>query len=104
MYTSSFDCENALKYWARVIRVAAAIFMGLCGISLLVFLCIDDLWWIGLVALVDGLLTMAAAAFVSHFIWGFGDLVGNSKRALAQTPGVQAQANAQAIADDLPEL
>ena len=105
MYTSSFDCEKALKYWAKVIRVAAAVFMGLCGIALLVFLSIDDLWWIGLVAVADGLLTMAAAAFFSNFVWGFGDLVGNSKRALAQPSGAQAQATAQAaVVDDLPEL
>ena len=82
MFDKNFNAEAAIKKWAEVILGIGKIFMGLCGLAAFIVLCVNAeyLWWVALTILGGGALTLLTTSFSSVMIWGFGDIVGNTKR------------------------
>jgi len=107
MCTSSFECEKSIKGWAKVINIIAGVFMGLCGLGAVILLCGDaeDFWWLALILLAVGGLSMLSAAIVSRLLWGFGDIVGNVQRISVKSSFGDAQNSTEGIdSEELPEL
>lgn len=102
MFPKNFNAEESIKKWASIILYAGLIFLGVCVLVGFVLLCIEaeDFWWISLILLGGGLLTLFTACFLSVMVWGFGDVVGNTKRIAS---GTTAQAE-QSDEVELPEL
>ena len=62
-------------------RNAVYIVLVLCVLAALVILCVDEyLWFISLIVFGNGILTYVLAQYFSVMVWGFGDIVGNTKR------------------------
>ncbi len=82
MFTNNFNAEHSIKKWAAIIQTGGNVFLVLCILAAFIILCVDAeyLWWISLIVLGDGVLTFFAARFYSTMIWGFGDVVGNTKK------------------------
>ena len=97
MFNKNFNAENSIKRWAKAIRIIGSILMGLCVIAAFIVFALDpeDTWWISLIILGGGILTILSSSFSSVLIWGFGDIVGNTKK----QPMTLEQ-----IEEDLPEL
>ena len=96
-----FDSESSLKKWAVFFKAFGICLMGLSFPAALIVLCIDAewLWWISLIILGGGGLILLTTSFTSALIWGFADIVGNTKRAAYGTALPAEQNN-----DELPEL
>ena len=101
MFPENFNAEESIKKWARTILIAGIVFMVLCVLAAIVLLGIEaeDFWWISLIVVVDGLLTLFGASFLSTMVWGFGDVVGNTKRIASGTTAAERNIEAE-----LPEL
>lgn len=97
----NFNAEASIKNWANIIRGLGFVFMALCVIAALVVLCCDAeyLWWVSLIILGGGGLTLLATSFSSVMIWGFGEVVGNSKKMVSG-----GEATPEFIDEQLPEL
>ena len=95
------NSENLIKNWATCIDILGKAILGLSLIAAIVLLCCDleDLWWIALIVIGGGAVSMAAANFSAVMVWGFGDLVGDVRR-------ISSCENATQVndVDDLPEL
>ena len=83
MFSKNFNAETSIKKWASTIRTVGGIFMGLCVLAALIVLCIDFeyLWWLSLILIAVGGITILGTSLSSVLIWGFGDLVGSAKKA-----------------------
>ena len=101
LFPENFNAEGSIKKWAKTILIAGIVFMVLCVLAAIVLLGVEaeDLWWIALIVLADGLLTLFGASFLSTMVWGFGDVVGNTKRIASGTTAAD-----QNIEAELPEL
>ena len=100
MFEKNFNAEVSIKKWANIFRSLGYVFMALCGIAAIVVLCCDaDLWWVSLVILGGGGLTLLATSLSSVMIWGFGEVVGNSKKMVSGSNDVP-----ESIEAKLPEL
>ena len=108
MFKSTYDCEKSIKFWAKTIMTIAKVFMWLCVVAAIIILAVDseELWWIALIVLGDGFLTMLGAAFITPMIWGFGDIVGNARRMIDQAAGTPSAEIATGVTEEeeLPEL
>lgn len=97
----NFNAEGSIKKWANILRKIGFVFMALCVIAAIVVLCLEEgyYWWISLIILGGGGLTLLASLFSSVMIWGFGEVVGNSKRMVSGN-----KATPEFIEAKLPEL
>ena len=82
MLDNNFNAEESIKKWAGVIRALGIALMCLCGFAAFIVLCANAryLWWVSLIILGVGGLTLLSTSFSWVLIWGFGDLVGNTKK------------------------
>ena len=82
MLDNNFNAEESIKKWAQIIRIIGIVFMCLCGFIAFIVLCASAgyLWWISLIILGIGGLTLLSTSFYWVLIWGFGDLVGNATK------------------------
>ena len=101
MFEKNFNAERSLKKWATILRVSGFCLMGICFLAALIVLCIDAdwLWWISLTILGGGGLILLVTALFSSLIWGFGDVVGNTRRMTSGTALLTEKNN-----DKLPDL
>ena len=101
MFGRHFDAELSIKKWAGLIRGIGFIFMGLCFLAAIIVLGADAeyLWWVSLIILGGGGLTLLGTTFTAVLIWGFGDVVGNTKRMATGTATQTVTMN-----EELPEL
>ncbi len=92
-----YNCEKAIKKVAKGIVYVAVVFAILAALATLVLLLVcavedSDLLWIPAVVLGGGALIFFGLILLSHFVWGYGDLIGNAKRcAKAATTPVATQ-------------
>jgi hypothetical protein len=102
MFGEDFNTEGSIRKWASVIRACGVVFAGLCALAALILLSIEAYyyWWIALTCLGGGGLTLLGAFFSSAVLWGFADIVANTKRIASGTP--KQQINVEEM--DLPEL
>ena len=102
MLNNNFNAEESIKKWAGVIRTIGIAFMCLCGVAALIVLCADaqDLWWVSLIILAVGGLSLLSTSFSWVLVWGFGDLVGNTQKF---TTGAIKPAQKE-IDNELPDL
>ena len=82
MFDKNFNAEKSIKKWAGAILIAGKVLMGLSALAAFIVLCIDAefLWWVSLIILGGGGIMLISAMFSATMIWGFGDVVGNTKR------------------------
>ena len=77
----SFACERAIKGAAKVFYVLGIILMCLGALAFIILASIDDdliLW--GVIAFVVAFLLGLCSALSAHLVWGFGDVVANTKK------------------------
>ena len=103
--TNSFQCENAIKKMANAMVMGALIFMGLAALASLIVFSIepDDMWWIALIVAGGGALVGFSVIASSRFVWGYGDIIGNTAR-IASAPAVEAAVDTAVQKEELPEL
>ena len=110
MNEKDYSAENAIKKWAYLIHVFAYIWIALCSLAGLIMLCIDAeyFWWMLFAFSAGGVITALPMLAASHFMYGFGEIVGNSKRmAIGQnnnTNHAELSTNIAEIDESLPEL
>lgn len=102
MLDNNFDAEKSIKNWAVIIRTLGISLMCLCGLAAFILLCVDAqyLWWISLIILGVGVLTLIYTSFLWVLIWGYGDLIGNTKKISTGTIAPTRNEND----DELPDL
>ena len=81
MFDKNFNAEKSIKKWAEAILIAGKVLMGLSALAAFIVLCIDvDLGGVSLIILGGGGIMLISTMFSATMIWGFGDVVGNTKR------------------------
>jgi hypothetical protein len=102
MLNKSFDSEKAIKTWAIIFYYAAKIIAGAAILTALILLMVDadDLWWASLVTLAGGAIVAASNVFFAHMIWGFGEIVGNTKKIASGS----TESKSNFTDDTLPDL
>ena len=100
-FDKNFNAEASIKNWANILRGLGFVFMALCGIAAFVVFCCEPeyLWWVSLIILGGGGLILLTTSFSSVMIWGFGEVVGNSKKMVSGSKDAP-----QLIETELPEL
>jgi hypothetical protein len=102
MFENNFNAEESIKKWAQIIANSGAVWLILCVLAGIIILCLDEyLWWVSLIVLADGILTVILANFFAVMVWGFGDVVGNTKRL---SYGAEPAPVVQQDEPELPEL
>lgn len=103
--TNSFQCESAIKKMANAMVMGAFIFMGLAALASFIVFCNEPeyTWWVALIVAGGGALVGFFVIASSRFVWGYGDIIGNTAR-LASTPAVEAAVDAVIQKEELPEL
>ena len=101
MFDQNYHSEKAIKKIARVTMSAGFILLGLAALAAFIILAINAryLWWISLIVLGGGLISLLASYIGANLLWGFGEIVGNSNRI-----AMGATSNADAEDAPLPEL
>ena len=101
MFTENYSAENAIKRLAKIVYGVSLIFAGICLLGALIVIGIDAeyLWWIGLLIIVGGALVVAASLISAIFLWGFAEIIANTKKSAS---GVSALPDEEDNA--LPEL
>ena len=82
MFKEDYCAEKSIKRIASIILLSAKVLIVLSFIAAFIILCIDAeyLWWISLIVVGGGLVLYYPTYTFAVLIWGFGDVVGNSKR------------------------
>ena len=81
MFDKGYNSEKALKEIAKKTGIVSlALLIIDCIVSVILFVVFLDDMWISFVVLGAGLATFGSACLIAHLIYGFGELVGNSKR------------------------
>ena len=82
MFTKNFNAEKAIKLWATIIRLAGWVIAALSVPAAIIVACIDFeyLWWVGLIILGGGGLMLLPVEFLFAILWGYGDIVENTKK------------------------
>ena len=85
MFEKNFNAEFSIKQWANIIRLIGTIIGALSVPAAIIVFCCDPEWygWISAVVLGGGGLFYVSHLFSSVILWGFGDLVGNTKKIAA---------------------
>ena len=113
-FTKDYDSEQQLKGIAKSTYVMWIVFAALSvlvGIILTIVFGTQDGLDVGLIVGVStiggGLFVASQGCILTHFVWGFGELIGNSKRINIQTEEAKktiAASKKSETFDDLPEL
>ena len=82
MFKKNFNAEAVIKTWAMIIKYASFIITGLSFLGAIIVLVSvpEHLWWISPIVLGGGVILFFPMLFFSHLVWGFGDIVGNTKK------------------------
>ena len=87
MFKKNFNAEHAIKQWANALLIIGKVLMWCSVIAAFIVLCCDAeyLWWVSLIILGGGGLALLSCISSATLLWGFGDVVGNTKRISAGT-------------------
>ena len=82
MLGQNYHSEKAIKQIARIVYIAGIIIACLAVFAAFIMLCVEAeyLWWISLIVIGGGIINFIASYVFANFIWGFGEIVGNSHR------------------------
>ena len=82
MLGQNYHSEKAIKQIARILMVAGIVIVSLAFLAMFIILAVNAryLWWVSLIVLGGGLLNLFVSFVFANFIWGFGEIVGNSHR------------------------
>ena len=82
MLGQNYHSEKAIKQIARILLVAGIVIASLAFLATFIILVVNAryLWWVSLIVLGGGLLNLVVSYVFANFIWGFGEIVGNSDR------------------------
>ena len=90
----------SIKKCAQFLLGSLYVLLGLSFAAAVIVLGVDiDLWLTALIIIVSGAVLSIPILISAHLIWGFGELVGNSKKMI----GRKATQN-NISGDKLPEL
>ena len=99
-FDNNYNSERTIKKWAKFLLSCVYILWGLSVAASLILLLVNiRFWWISLTIIGSVIVISIPAIISSHLIWGFGEIVGNSKKMIG---GNEAQNNSFDAA--LPEL
>ena len=82
MFNKNYRSEKAIKTIANGVLLFGLGIATLALLAMLILLCISakHLWWISLIVLGGGLYSLLMSYVFANFIWGFGEIVGNTER------------------------
>ena len=82
MFDNTYTAVPAIRKFAKIISIAAIVFLGLSIIAALIILGIDadDLWFVSLIVLGSNLVITVPLIFFSHMTWGFSEIIENTKK------------------------
>ena len=101
----SFACASTIKKFAKVIAVIGIVLMILAALAGIILCAIDDdLILIGVIVLVGGFILGFSAMIGAHCMWGFGDIVANTKIAASGASAVGSTVATAIDPEELPEL
>ena len=102
MNKKNYSAENAIKKWAYFIHVCAYVWIALCSLAGFVMLCIDEYYWWMLFAFSGGgVITAFPMLAASHLMYGFGEILGNTKK---MASGISSNTILAETEMELPEL
>ena len=102
MFDKNFNAEASIKKWATGIKIAGKVLLGLCLFAAFVLLVSSKyLQTVALIVAASGALTFLITSFSATMIWGFGELIGDTKRLSVNINNEQTKAEE---IDELPEL
>ena len=101
MLGQNYHSEKAIKQIARIVYIAGIIIACLALFAAFIILCVEAkyLWWVSLIVIGGGIISFIASYVFANFIWGFGEIVGNSNRI-----AIGAAASVEIEEAPLPEL
>ena len=101
MFYSDYNPELAIKKWAKVLVILTYVLAGVCVLGAFIILCINPerLWWISLSVLVGACLFLVPAVISSHVLWGFAEIIENTKKIAKGTCATDTKTE-----DVLPDL
>ena len=102
MLNKNFNSEKVIKTWAIIFYYAAKIIAIGSIFTAFILLVVDpdDLWWAALTIIGCGAVVAASNVFFAHMIWGFGDIVGNTKKIASGS----TESKSSFADDTLPDL
>lgn len=90
-FGNNYNSERSIKNLAKFLLACVYILWGLSAfVSLIILLVNIRLWWISLSIVAGTVAASISTVIFSHLIWGFGEIVGNSKK---MTVGNETQNN-----------
>ena len=101
MFDITYNSELTIKKWAKIFMFCSYVIMGVSAFAalIMIFANAKTLWPFSLTTLIGGSLTGAGLMFTSHFVWGFGDIIGNLSKKDNHTTSQITRNN-----NSLPEL
>ena len=97
-----YNCEQTIKKWAKAFYVIGIVLISLSILVGIILMCKSEyLLTIGLIVAAGGITSGICAIFGAHITWGFGDIVGNTKKI---ANGTTSNTTAPATEDELPEI
>ena len=110
MFDKNYNSETFIKKTAYFMSVISKIFLAIDVLAAFIVFVIDveDLWWIALIILGSGLLAFGFTILIAHILFGFGDIVGNTRRIAEcysdNAPAKKKRTFTEADIADLPEI
>ena len=106
MFDKNYNSEKTLKKMAKVMALIAKIFFIIDCLTAFIVFCIEveELWWVALTILGGGLTVFGCTLFFAHLLYGFGEIVGNTKRTAMSMINNAKPAKAEHIKEEITEL
>ena len=104
-----YNCEKTIKKIAKAYKIVAYILMGLAPL-VCILLAATEIFYldeliIWVVVICGGALFLGGILLLaSPFVWGFGDIGGNTKRIAEMNPSDSNSSASQSDIDELPEI
>ena len=83
MFKDNYNSEKIIKKWAEIFRILMVVFVCFDVLAALIVASInfENTWWISLIILAANIVIVPSMLFASDFVYGFGEIIGNTKRA-----------------------
>lgn len=85
MFGKRYNSEKTLKLIATILSYIGIVLAGLAVIGFIIMLALgviedDDFFIYSPIVLFGGLIVAASTLFTAHLVWGFGELVGSTRK------------------------
>ena len=102
MFENRFNAEKAIKLIAGIMLAASLVLAGIAvPVALIMGIVRNRLWIISWIIIGVALFNLLVNVIMTPFLWGFGDLIGNTKRLTINNNNAHIKTN---DIDDLPEI